>query len=141
MRIQSPRNQSLIKLSDRMNGIYIAQENTVAKDFGFIANCLHSENVTSPSEYGCQSGSSRVWPERKLAAAVFSQAASDLRKFRFARRGAGYWLYADAREWITSNDRLWPCSFLNLCDVLHLATDVIRAELLDNTSDHPCLNI
>jgi hypothetical protein len=123
-----------------MNGNHIVRENTVAKDFALIANCLHSEDATSPSEYGCHSGSSRVCPERKLAAAVFSRAANDLRKFRYARRGAGYWLYADAREWITSNDRLRPCSFLNLCDVLHLAADAIRAELLGNTTGHLSFN-
>ena len=70
---------------------------------------------------------------------LISQAANDLRKFRHARRGVGYSLYADARNWITSNDRKWPYSFLNLCDVLHLAADAIRAELLGNTSGHPSL--
>ena len=59
--------------------------------------------------------------------------------FRYARRGTGYSLYVDARNWITSNDRKWPYSFLNLCDILHLAADAIRAELLGNTSGHPSL--
>jgi len=88
---------------------------------------------------GPQSGSREVCPERQLAVAVLSQAADDLRKFRYARRGSGYSLYADARNWITSNDRKWPYSFLNLCDVLHLAADAIRAELLGSTSGHPSL--
>ena len=83
---------------------------------------------------------SEVCPERRLAVAIFSQAANDLQKFRYARRGAGYSLYADARKWIASNDRSWPYSFLNLCDVLYLAADVIRAELLGNTSRRPSLN-
>ena len=48
-------------------------------------------------------------------------------------------LYADARNWIKSNDRKWPYSFLNLCDVLNLAADAIRAELLGSTSGHPFL--
>jgi hypothetical protein len=141
MRIPAPRNQRLIRSSDRMNGTHAAPGNAVARDFGFIANCSHSKDVTSPSKDGCQSGSSKVCPERKLAVAVFSQAANDLQKFRYARRGAGYSLYADARKWIASNDRSWPYSFLNLCDVLHLAADVIRAELLGNPSGHPSLNI
>jgi hypothetical protein len=109
MRIQPPRNQRLVRSSDRMN-----------RD-------------------GPQSGSREVCPERQLAVAVLSQAADDLRKFRHARRGAGYSLYADARNWITSNDRKWPYSFLNLCDVLNLAADAIRAELLGSTSGHPSL--
>jgi len=109
MRIQPPRNQRFINSSDRMN-----------RD-------------------GRQSGSREVCPERQLAVAVLSQAANDLRKFRYARRGSGYSLYADARKWITSNDRLWPYSFLNLCDALQLAADAIRAELLGNTSGRASL--
>ena len=122
-----------------MNGTQAAPENAVARDFGFIANCSHSKDVTSPSSDGYQSGSSKICPERKLAVAVFSQAENDLQKFRYARRGTGYSLYVDARNWITSNDRKWPYSFLNLCDILHLAADAIRAELLGNTSGHPSL--
>jgi len=109
MRIPSPQSKRFIRSSDRINGD------------------------------GRQSGSREVCPERKLAVAVFSQAANDLRKFRYARRGSGYSLYADARKWIASNDRLWPYSFLNLCDALHLAADVMRAELLGNTSSHASL--
>ena len=140
MRIQPPQNQRLIRSSARMNGTYVAPENAVAKDFDPIANCAPSKDVTSAPEDDCQSASSKVCPERKLAVAVFSQAASDLREFRYARRGAGYSLYSDARKWITSNDRKWPYSFLNLCDALHLAADAIRAELLGKASGHPSLN-
>jgi hypothetical protein len=114
MGIPHPRNQRLIRSPARM---------------------------TSPLSDGCQSGSSKVCPERKLAVAVLSQAADDLQKFRNARRQASSSLYADARKWIISNDRLWPFSFLNLCDALHLAADVIRAELLGKTSGHPSLNV
>ena len=109
MRIQPPRNQRLINSSDLTN------------------------------TDGRQSGSREVCPERQLAVAVLSRAADDLRKFRYARRGSGYSLYADARNWITSNDRKWPYSFLNLCDALHLAADVMRSELLGNRSCHASL--
>jgi len=140
MRFPPPRSQRLIRSSDRMNGTHVAGGNALAKDFGLISNCSHRKGVTSPSKDGCQSRSGNVCPERKLAVAVLSQAANDLQKFRSARRGAGYSLYADARKWIASNDRLWPYSFLNLCDALHLAADVIRTELLGNRSDHPSLH-
>jgi len=140
MRIPPARNQRLIRSSDRMNRTHVAPENAVAKGFGLITNCSHSKDLTSPSRDGRQSGSSKVCPERKLAVAVFSQAANDLQKFRYARRGAGYSLYADARKWIASNNRSWPYSFLNLCDALDLAADVIRVELLGNRSRHPSFN-
>ena len=140
MRFPPPRSQRLIRSSDRMNGTHVAAENAVAKNFGLIPNCSHSKDVASSSNDGCQSGSGNVCPERKLAVAVLSQATDDLQTFRHAQRGAGYSLYADARKWIASNDRLWPYSFLNLCDVLHLAADVIRAELIGSRCDHPSLN-
>ena len=139
MGIPAPRNQRVIRSSDRMNGPHVTSENAVAKDFGFKANRSPTKDVISPSNDGYQSGSSKICPERKLAVAVFSQAENDLQKFRYARRGAGYSLYVDARNWITSNDRKWPYSFLNLCDILHLAADAVRAELLGNTFGHPSL--
>jgi hypothetical protein len=129
MRISPPRSQRLIRRSHRMNGAHIALEKATERDFDAVA---------SSSKDGRRS--SEVCPERRLAAAVFSQAADDLQKFRNARCAAGNSLYADARKWITSNDRLWPFSFLNLCEALHLAADVIRAELLGERSRRPFLN-
>jgi len=117
----------------------VVPENAVTKEFGLIPNCSQSKDVISPSKGISQSRSGKVCPERTLAVAVFSQAATDLQKFRHARRGPGYSLYADARKWIASNDRLWPYSFLNLCDALHLSADVIRDELIGNRSGHPSL--
>jgi hypothetical protein len=128
MRIQPPRKQRLINSSDRLNGTSVVSGNTTARNPYLAADCSHGTDADYGSKDDRQFG--KVCPERKLAVAVFSQAANDLRKFRHARRGAGYSLYADARNWITSNDRKWPYSFLNLCDALHLAADVTRAELL-----------
>ena len=139
MKIPSQRSRDLIESFDLMKRLYVVSENATSRNFGLVADWSHSKDVTFGSKDDRQSGSNKVCPERKLAVAVFSQAANDLQKFRYARRGAGYSLYADARKWIASNDRLWPYSFLNLCDALHLAADVIRAELLGNTSCHPSL--
>jgi hypothetical protein len=120
-----------------MNELCVISENATARKFRLLADCSHGKNVTSGSKDERQSG--EVCPERQLAVAVLSQAADDLRKFRYVRRGSGYSLYADARNWIASNDRLWPYSFLNLCDALHLAADVMRAELLGHRSSHASL--
>jgi hypothetical protein len=73
-------------------------------------------------------------PEGMLAAGVFCQAANDLQKFRYERRHTGQLLYREARDWVASNDRSWPYSFLNLCDALHLAPEIVRAELLGDDS-------
>ena len=136
MTIPSQRSQRLIKSSDLMR-FYVVSENATSGNGGLVADWSQNKDVIVGSKDERQPGSSKVCPERKLAVAVISQAANDLQKFRYARRGASYSLYADARNWIASNDRLWPYSFLNLCDALHLAADVIRAQLLGNTSRHP----
>jgi hypothetical protein len=77
-------------------------------------------------------------PEQKLAAAVFFQAINDLQNFRHQRRETGRSLGVDAHNWIASNNRSWPYSFLNICNELHLAADVVRAELLGDKT--PTLN-
>ncbi len=70
-------------------------------------------------------------PERELAASVIWVAAHDLRSNRFAPRGPRQRLYVKAYQWLTSEDREWPYSFVNLCDVLKLSPDAVREELLD----------
>jgi len=72
-------------------------------------------------------------PERELAASVIWVAAHDLRSNRYAPRGPGQRLYVKAYQWLTSDDREWPYSFVNLCDVLRLSPDGVREELLDVT--------
>jgi hypothetical protein len=82
--------------------------------------------------------------ERKLAVAVFCQAADDLQKFRYERHETEHAIYADARNWLASNDRSWPYSFLNICDALQLTPGLVRAKLLANSSHRssltPCLS-
>jgi len=69
-------------------------------------------------------------PERLLAVAVLWQAAMDLRKFRYAPRRKKQRLYREAYQWVASNDRAWPYSFVNLCEMLSVSTQYLRRELL-----------
>jgi len=73
-------------------------------------------------------------PEKGLAVGVLKQAAHDLRRFRAATRGLRRELYLDAHSWITANDFSWPYSFVNVCELLHVSPDVIRAEILADAS-------
>ena len=73
-------------------------------------------------------------PEKGLAAGVLKQAAHDLRRFRGAIKGFGRELYVDASSWITANDFSWPYSFVNVCKLLDLSPDVVRAEVLADAS-------
>lgn len=73
-------------------------------------------------------------PEKNLAAGVLKQAAYDLRRFRTAPKGADRELYLDAHSWITAHDFSWPYSFMNVCKLLDLCPEVVRAELLADAS-------
>jgi hypothetical protein len=63
-------------------------------------------------------------PERELALAVLVQAWDDLRTFRSAR------LYVETYQWVASEDRTWLYAFDNICDILNLSAERLRAEFL-----------
>jgi hypothetical protein len=73
-------------------------------------------------------------PEKHLAAGVLKQAAHDLRRYRAATSGLRRELYLDAYTWITDNDFSWPYSFVNVCELLDVCPDAIRAELFADAS-------
>jgi len=73
-------------------------------------------------------------PEKGLAAGVLKQAAHDLRRFRGATKGFRRELYLDAYSWITANDFSWPYSFVNVCQLLDVSPDIVRAEALADAS-------
>src|SRR6266542_2922472 len=73
-------------------------------------------------------------PEKGLAAGVRKQAARDLHRLSAATKGLKRDLYLDAYSWITANDFSWPYSFVNVCKLLDVSPDVIRAEVLNDAS-------
>jgi len=62
-------------------------------------------------------------PEKGLAAGVLKQAAHDLRRFRGATKGFKWGLYLEAYSWL-----------VNVCKLLDLSPDVVRAEVLADAS-------
>jgi hypothetical protein len=72
--------------------------------------------------------------QKDLAAGVLKQAAQDLRRFHGATSKIEQELYFDAYSWVTSDDCCWPFSFLNVCQLLHLAPDAVRGELLGDAA-------
>jgi len=72
--------------------------------------------------------------QRELAAGVLKQAAQDLRRFRGATSKIEQELYLDAYRWLTANKCSSPFSFLNICQLLNLAPDDIRHELVGDAS-------
>jgi hypothetical protein len=76
-------------------------------------------------------------PEKSLAVGVLKQAAYDLRRYRTATKGADREVYLDAHSWITAYDSSWPYSFMNVCKLLDLCPEVVRAELLADAALGP----
>jgi hypothetical protein len=72
--------------------------------------------------------------QRELASGILKQAAQDLRRFHGATSAVERELYLDAYSWITSDDCAWPFSFLNVCQLLNLAPESLRQELLTDAS-------
>jgi hypothetical protein len=73
-------------------------------------------------------------PEETLAIGVLKQAVHDLRRFRGATGKLERELYRDALRWITASDFSWPYSFVNICAVLDVPPEMLRAELLGDVS-------
>ena len=72
--------------------------------------------------------------QKELADGILKQAALDLRRFHDASSAVEREFYLDAHQWITSDDCSWPFSFLNVCQVLNLAPETVREEMLGDLS-------
>jgi hypothetical protein len=72
--------------------------------------------------------------QRELASGILKQAARDLRRFHGATNAVERELYYDAYHWVISDDYSWPFSFLNVCQLLNLAPETLRQDLLDDAS-------
>ena len=69
--------------------------------------------------------------EKRLMAAVLSDAVDSYMKLAFATEPRSRQVYLDSESWIFQNESgPWFFSFLNICDVLGLDPDYIRDGLL-----------
>lgn len=75
--------------------------------------------------------------QRELASGILQQAAQDLHRFHGATKAIERELYRDAYRWVISGDCSWPFSFLNVCQVLKLAPETVRQDLLGGASLGP----
>jgi hypothetical protein len=64
--------------------------------------------------------------ERRLAVAVLQDAVDCYQKHLFARDRKAHQLFVDAEQWIGSEDRSWPFSFENICDLLQINAPYLR---------------
>jgi hypothetical protein len=68
-------------------------------------------------------------PERRLVIAVLEDAVECFQKHLFATHRKPRVLFSDAEEWFESTDRSWPYSFENVCELLQINADYMRAGL------------
>lgn len=67
--------------------------------------------------------------EKRLMLAVLTEAVEDYRKFAKDTSRAGRHQFRTTQRYVDSNDRRWPYSFCNLCDVLNLNVSSVRRAL------------
>jgi len=73
-------------------------------------------------------------PERSLVLSVVWQAVIDLQKYRFAKRRRQQRLYMEAYRWVASSDRQWPYAFENIAEMLNVAPERLREQLIGNSA-------
>ncbi|MEO7434632.1 MAG: hypothetical protein ABI080_04030 [Candidatus Binatia bacterium] len=68
-------------------------------------------------------------PERRLFCAILVDAIVRFRHLAAAPRHVRRELI-EAERWIRSDDRQWPCSFVNVCEALDIAYEPLRRAVL-----------
>lgn len=74
--------------------------------------------------------------EYRLVVAVLEDAIDCFQKHCDARDAKTRQLFEDAAQWVGSEDRTWPFSFLNICDVLNLDPAYVREGLQQHRERH-----
>lgn len=106
-------------------------------------NAILADRITAPSEVlprilqGVTTFEDRVSstaPEESLAIGVLSQVFHDLRRFHEPANQLERELYRDAYDWLMGTDFTWPYSFVNICNLLNVPPEELRAELLADAS-------
>ena len=91
-------------------------------------------DISEESQRELALGDLKQSAQRELAAGVLKQAAQDLRRFHGATSKVERELYLDAYRWLTVNECSSPFSFLNVCQLLNLAPETVRQELIGDLS-------
>jgi len=96
-----------------------------------------SENVWDeaypllPAQYAELSRrSEHTQPERRLLLAVLSDAIALFQGGASRPASPTRGDFEEARRWILSNDRVWPFSFVNVCEALGIASGPLRQALI-----------
>jgi hypothetical protein len=118
-----PSNSGLSKSEAQKISIFLKGRPRNSGDRDVTQHTMKTNDADIPEE-----------SQRELAAGVLKQAAQDLRRFHGATSKAERALYLDAYRWLTVDEHASPFSFLNVCQLLKLAPDDVRRELVGDSS-------
>ena len=122
------KNSSLVKCSPPNSGDRGVTQQTMNANDADISEESQRELTLDDLKQSAQ---------HELAAGVLKQAAQDLRRFHGATSKIERELYLDAHRWLTLNECSSPFSFLNVCQLLNLAPEKVRQELIGDLSLGP----
>ncbi|MFQ5667589.1 MAG: hypothetical protein ACE5I7_14350 [Candidatus Binatia bacterium] len=104
------------------------RDNNVVSDT--YAHLLQPDTLLPSQYFAALKRKGRHEPERRLAIAVLQDAVDCFQKHLRARDRKARQLFLDAEEWLVSDDRSWPFSFENVCDLLQINPEYLRRGLL-----------
>src|SRR3989338_2740278 len=93
-----------------------------------LGHLLAGGNVL-PAQYSGRRGNPKI-PELHLVLMILQDAVDCFQKYLFASTAEKRREFDDAERWILSNDREWPFSFNNVCNLLNINPDYLREGLI-----------
>jgi hypothetical protein len=100
---------------------------------GVSGNGWDPRTVLADADPATEVGSNGRWiaePERRLLFAILTDALIRFRRLATSRRPHTRHDLLEAERWLRSDNRSWPCSFLNICDALEIAPEPLRRAVL-----------
>lgn len=90
---------------------------------------LFQPDTIAPAEYFDGRRKTAADPEKELVLALIEDAVFCFKKYWGSTREKEQRLCADAEAWFFDDEREWPLSFLNVCDLLELDPAYLRGGL------------
>ncbi len=100
---------------------------------------LFEPDILLPAQHAIRARRLALDPSQRLVVAMFEDALECFQKHWAATDRKMRALHDSAREWIWSEEREWPYSFLNVCALLSLDAGYVRTGLeiwLDRQKRH-----
>jgi hypothetical protein len=94
-----------------------------------IESLFQPDTIAQAEYYDGFKRKSPLEPERELVLAMLEDAVLCFQKYLRSTKEKEWRLFTDAEDWLFGDDREWPLSFLNVCDLLGLEPGYLRKGL------------